>query len=319
MPVCDGLEPQYVERFGDGELIPYINENRGNVLDRARLDYRPAYYVKLKPEADIKKAIAREFVPEPLPDNPKVSVIVTCYNYGQYLRECLESVKAQTYKNIEVIIADDASTDDSWAIAAEFIINNSTPDNNWQATRSSVNAGQPAIPRNKGILQSKGDLILCLDADDKLQPTMIEECVRKMQENPRASIIYTGVTVFGEDNKQWSAPPSDYGHLLQQNYICYASLYRRQVWLDVKGYSTNVRGMEDYEFWVKAHGLGYQSMPLPRQLWMHRWKKDGVFQSDVLPNFEAKYRQLVLNNEKLYPQPMVKAAKAGFDVPRGVG
>lgn len=321
MPVCDGVEPQYIERFGGEEFVPYVGVDRGHVVDTARLAYRPAHFVKLAPDADIRGAVARAFVPDALITNPRVSVVVTCYNYGKYLAECLASIKAQTYDNIEVIIVDDASTDEetqkvvAWAATADGASAIGFPR---RVIMLAENTGQPAFTRNIGIQASAGDLILCVDADDVLMPTMIEECVQALRQNPDASIAYTGVTCFGDASNQWSTAPFSYERLIMQNFICYASMYRREVWEATGGYRTNVRGMEDYDHWVHAAGLGFRAVPIPRQLWRYRMHQDGLFQSDVVPNFEAKYRQLVLNNWQLYPPNMVAAARAGRDVPREV-
>lgn len=317
MAVCDGIEPQYLERFSGSEFVPYIGDDRGNVLDRERVAYLPSYFVKLKPDADMKKVIGRAFEPEPISANPKVSVIVTCYNYGKYLAECLDSVADQTYDNVEVIIVDDGSTDDTGIIAADYVLKRSTPEKPWRYIRTE-NSGQPAYPRNHGVSESNGELILCLDADDMLMPTMIEECVQALRMHPEASIVYTGVTCFGDSNQQWAAPPFDAGRLILQNYITCASVYRKEMWEAVGGYKTNHRGVEDYALWVEASGLGYRGINIPRQLWRYRVHKDGIFASDVTPNFEAKFRTIVLNNPHLYPPQMVTLAKEGKDVTRMV-
>lgn len=315
MPVCDGIEPQYIERFGGGEFVPYIGEPRGVVLDAARIAYRPAYFVKLEPQADIKAAIADAFCPAALVEHPKVSIIVTCYNYGQYLEECLKSVAAQTYSNVEVIIVDDGSTDDAPMIGTRWAEERAKAGHFWEYIGLN-NSGQPAIPRNIGITNSSGDLILCLDADDALTPTMVEECVQALRQNPDASIAYTGVTCFDGSDQQWSAPAFSYERLIMQNFICYASVYKRRVWEAVGGYKTNHRGVEDWALWVEAAGLGFRGVNVPRQLWRYRVHSDGIFQTDVVPNFEAKFRQVILNNPQLYPPQMVQEARAGAVVKR---
>ncbi len=318
MPVCDGMEPQYLERFGGKEFVPYLGENRGNVIDFARAAYRPSYYVKLKPDADIKSAIAREFQPTRITGSPRVSIIVTCYNYGQYLAECLTSVDLQTYDNIEVIIVDDGSTDNTREVAHEFIKDAYHDQSRPWTYYHQPNSGQPAYPRNKGIELSTGELIICLDADDILMPTYVEECVQALKENPIASIAYTGVTCFGDSDAQWQAPNFDGARLLMQNFITCASMFKKSMWKEVGGYKTYCRGAEDFNFWVQAVGLGHVGVPVPRQLWKYRVHSDGIFLSDVVPNFEEKYRQIVLNNVPLYPPIMVQQAKDGGKITRAV-
>lgn len=314
MPVCDGVEPQYLERFGGSEFVPYLEDNRGQVLDRERMTYLPAYYVKLQADADMKAVIGRAFAPTPVSANPKVSVIVTCYNYGKYLRECLDSIVAQTYDNLEVHVVDDGSTDDTQEIVAEFGLSSASRWI-WRYTKT-AHTGQPAYPRNRGVKESDGELIVCLDADDKLGPTYIEECVQALRRHPECAIAYTGVTCFGDKDEQWIARPFDYGTEIQQNFISCASMYRREVWDAVGGYATNCRGVEDYEFWIKACGAGFVGINVPRQLWFYRVHADGIFSTDVEPNFEDKFRQIVLNNPQLYPPQMVTMAKAGEKVQR---
>ncbi len=319
MPVCDGMEPQYLERFGGSEFVPYIGENRGNVIDFARAAYRPSYYVKLQPDADIKSAIAREFEPARITGSPRVSVIVTCYNYGQYLAECLASVEAQTYDNIEVVIVDDGSTDNTRDVAQDFIKDKYHDQSKPWTYYHQPNSGQPAYPRNKGIELSTGELVICLDADDMLMSTYVEECVQALKENPIASIAYTGVTCFGDSNQQWQAPNFDGARLLMQNFITCASMFKKSMWEQVGGYKAYCRGTEDWLLWIEAVGLGHVGVPIPRQLWKYRVHQDGIFMTEVAPNLEAKFRAIVLANPQLYPPPMVALAKSGQDVKRLVG
>ncbi len=97
---------------------------------------------------------------------PKISVIIPCYNQGRYLYEALESVVKQTYQNFEVIIVNDGSTDNTQEVAEEFI--RIHPQYQIKLI-AQANSGQPAIPRNRGISEAKGEYILPLDADDLIE------------------------------------------------------------------------------------------------------------------------------------------------------
>jgi glycosyltransferase involved in cell wall biosynthesis len=99
----------------------------------------------------------------------KVSIVINNHNYGKYIGACIESALAQTYKNIEVIVSDDGSTDDSRAIIESYgssIITSFKP-----------NAGQGSA-LNAGFKKSSGDLLIFLDADDILWPICVAEVVR---------------------------------------------------------------------------------------------------------------------------------------------
>lgn len=100
---------------------------------------------------------------------PKVSVIVPMYNVGEFLERCLDSIEAQTLEDIEVILVDDCSTDNTHAIATEYVARNDS----WRIARNEVNRGLSAA-RNVGIELAQGDYIGFIDSDDWVEPTMFE-------------------------------------------------------------------------------------------------------------------------------------------------
>ncbi len=106
----------------------------------------------------------------------KVSIIINNFNYAEYLAPCIESAIGQAYSNIEVIVSDDGSTDNSRAIIESYgssIVATFNP-----------NAGQAAA-LNAGYKRSSGDLVIFLDADDVLWPSCVSEIVR----NWRADLV----------------------------------------------------------------------------------------------------------------------------------
>lgn len=99
---------------------------------------------------------------------PEVSVVITCYNYGQYVAGCLESVFAQTYTDYEIILVDDGSTDNSEEQIKPFLQNSRL-----KYIRQK-NSGQ-AKAKNRGIQESRGKFIAFLDADDKWDATKLSK------------------------------------------------------------------------------------------------------------------------------------------------
>ena len=101
-------------------------------------------------------------------NRPLISVVLPTYNVAQYLQQCLESVAAQTYRNIEVIIIIDGATDGSYEIAQEFCKTDKRFSVYWQK-----NAGSgPA--RNAGLAHCKGELVMFVDPDDWIEPELLE-------------------------------------------------------------------------------------------------------------------------------------------------
>lgn len=139
-------------------------------------------------------------VPEGIPTKtipePKVSVIVTCYNKGQWISECLDSILNQTYKPYEVIVVDDCSTDDSRDII-----------NRYDVTKIYHSYNKGVCPaRNDGLMEATGDYFVLIDGDDKLKPDFIEKCLSEMKDG--ATIVSTDFEGLGE----WAGRIHRYPH-----------------------------------------------------------------------------------------------------------
>ncbi len=124
--------------------------------------------------------------------NPLVSIIVITYNSGKYVIETLESAKNQTYKNIELIVSDDKSNDDTVQICNDWIEKNKTHFNNVQLIETDKNTGIPGNC-NRGIKAASGDWIKLLAGDDALTENCIENFVKFHKKEPNARIMFSNV------------------------------------------------------------------------------------------------------------------------------
>lgn len=122
------------------------------------------------------------------PYNPLVSVIVISYQSSNYIFETLESVKAQSWGNIELIVSDDASTDGTFQIVSDWIKDNQERFTNTTILGSSHNSGIPANCA-KGLSKAKGTWVKFIAADDILIDTCIEDNITVAKENPDVSFI----------------------------------------------------------------------------------------------------------------------------------
>lgn len=118
---------------------------------------------------------------------PKVSIIVPNYNYGRLLPRCLDSVFAQTYKNIEVFCVDGGSTDNSVAVIESYV--RKFPDIRYLSEKDEG----PADAINKGILHTTGAFLTWLNSDDALDPRAIERAMLEFERNSRLSLVYGSV------------------------------------------------------------------------------------------------------------------------------
>jgi glycosyltransferase involved in cell wall biosynthesis/MoaA/NifB/PqqE/SkfB family radical SAM enzyme len=313
-PVCDGIDPNYLRNHGPDEFVPYADLQR-EPLHKDRYTYLMPFLVKTGQYADMKSVVKEAFAawrkmkqsipPRPTPTvaaspradaRPKVSVVVTCYNYGRYLKEAVGSVLAQTWRDFEVVIVDDGSTDNSREVIEQII--GANPSARIRAIHQ-PNSGQPAHSRNRGIREARGEYVLCLDADDMIPPTMLERCVSVLEANPQVAIAYTDRLDFDGVEQLVKAAPYDAKRLPYQNHLSYCALYRRKVWEDVGGYRDNVKGCEDWDFWVAACAAGHYGQYIPEPLFLYRRHDTGLYQH-ALANFDQKRAQIVLNNRSLY-------------------
>lgn len=115
---------------------------------------------------------------------PLVSIVIAAYNAEQYLPRCLDSMIAQTYSNIEIIVVDDASTDDTMSILQKY----ANKDERIRILRMNKNSGAPAA-RNKGMKETKGEFMTTVDADDTIAMDAIELSVNMMVADPELDFV----------------------------------------------------------------------------------------------------------------------------------
>jgi glycosyltransferase involved in cell wall biosynthesis len=148
------------------------------------------------------------------PDEPLVSIIVSNYNYGKYLRTCLDALTAQTYRNIEIVGVDAFSADESRAIFEEY----ASKDVRIKLVFCPRYEKYPSVTYNMGFLHSKGEFIAIADPDDISLSHRIEQQVRYLLAHPEIDVCGTNCREFNDDqdvlvvttverNVQNAAPP----------------------------------------------------------------------------------------------------------------
>src|SRR5208337_2738500 len=180
-----------------------------------------------------------------------ISVIIPCYNTAKFLAESVDSVLNQTYPNVEVIVVDDGSTDNSPSIIAKY-------GNKIKAARQQ-NQGISAA-RNTGVRISKGQFLVFLDADDWLDATFLSKSAAAL-ENSGAGIAYCGwqnVGLPGNAGKPYIPPDYENDPEKLEKIIrsclwpVHAALTRREIFESFGGFDTKWRCCEDFAFWIKS-------------------------------------------------------------------
>lgn len=196
----------------------------------------------------------------------KVSVIIPCYNQGEYLQEAVDSVLASTHKNIEIIVIDDGSTKDVDLIDAVKCENVKIIHQKNQGV---------CIARNHGIKEATGKYILPLDADDKIYPTYIEKALNVMTQNPKFGIVYCNAEFFGSKTGIWKLEDYSFPEILISNMIFSSAMFRKSDWQKVGGYNPIMdSGYEDWEFWLSLIETGLGVFKIPEALFLYRQYED---------------------------------------------
>jgi len=187
--------------------------------------------------------------------SPLVSIVITCFNYGRFLRSAVASALSQTYHPIEAIIVDDGSTDDTPEIAATW-----SEDPRVRYVRQQ-NSGQAAA-KNRGIQMANGDLIAFLDADDAWAPEKLARQVPLFR-NPAVGVVSSGRKRIDEAGHHAPSPPIKgrnqprcgriTSHLLFDNVIPFSSsVARREVLRRVGGFREELAMAIDWDLWLRV-------------------------------------------------------------------
>ena len=229
------------------------------------------------------------------PTIPTVSVVTRCYNQAQYLPEAIDSVAAQTFTDWEIVIVDDGSPDDTAEVAQRLL---EELGDRVRLVRQ-ANAGLSGA-MNSGVAAARGRYILPLDADDKLEPTMLQQTVALLEGDENIAIAYTDLQQFGEGTELIQAAEFDADRLPVANHLNYCSLYRREVWEAVGGYNPNMTwGYEDWDFWVGAAEKGYRARRIAEPLFLYRIRPNSMYSTTRQHDAELR-RQIRRNHPVTY-------------------
>lgn len=191
---------------------------------------------------------------------PLFSVVIPCYNQGQYLRETVQSVVASTYPDIEILIVDDGSKDNSHEVARALIKENKKREIQYIHQNNSG----PSKARNHGISVAKGKYILPLDADDLIAPNYISEAVLTLESRPGVKLVYCEAEKFEGKSGHWNLKPFSLDLLARDNMIFVSGIFRKSDWEKCGGFDENmIWGREDWEFWISLLKNGGEVVKLP--------------------------------------------------------
>ena len=210
-------------------------------------------------------------------NKPLVSVVVVTYNSASHVVETLDSVKAQTYERLELVITDDHSSDDTVEICRNWINQNRHRFVDVKVIASESNTGITPN-RNRGCFAAEGAWIKQIDGDDKLKPHCIADYVTFASSHEDKNIIFSPLDPFGQgDLEEWR-------NLLRSNFsyafslskkdfrilLCKCCLFpapsafiKKSFFVEVGGYDESIKFLEDWPFWVRTAFSGAHFAYIP--------------------------------------------------------
>jgi hypothetical protein len=181
---------------------------------------------------------------------PVVSVVTANYEHAEHVAVALESVERGRYRDFELVVVDDGSSDGSEEVVRAWMDDH--PDTQGLLLRHPANRGLPAT-RNTAIEHARGRYLLMLDADNELFPNCLERLVEALDSDPGAAFAYGILQKFDDSGPKGllGVPGWDPARLRVTNYIDALALIRREALEEAGGFDTDVNlfGWEDYDLW----------------------------------------------------------------------
>lgn len=179
-----------------------------------------------------------------------ISVVLPVYNGEKFLSQSIESIIAQTYRDWELIIVDDCSTDNTYSIANRY----KKIDNRIHVYRNDVNKKLPGS-LNVGFKYAKGDYYTWTSDDNMYLPDALNEMLLFLKDNKDVELVSTDIEIIDESgqhikNMELEEPTRE--EFLKRNVMGACFLYKREVHEKLNGYDENLFLVEDYDFWLRA-------------------------------------------------------------------
>ena len=204
-------------------------------------------------------------------NKPKVSVIMAAYNSGQYIEESILSILNQTLKDLELIIVDDCSTDETQKIIQKY----NQLDERVITIRNNINSGI-AVSRNNGIRLAKANYIAVMDSDDMAFPDKLQIQYDFLEQEPYVGAVASGTQIIDENGtfikNRIGLTNSDeikFRILLKNPYINSSVLFRKKLFEEIGGYSKEYEYSEDYGFYSFLSAK-YKLASIPKILTKYR-------------------------------------------------
>jgi glycosyltransferase involved in cell wall biosynthesis len=252
-------------------------------------------------------------------NNPRPATAAICislFNYADRIETALNSAHAQTHRDVELVVVDDASTDHGLAQVQTWLSENAERFNRVLLIQHQQNAGLAAA-RNTAFTHAHAEWCFVLDADNALRPTAVSNCLAIAAAAPlETAVVHPLVEVISEES--WNDQRSLIsGRTWQQqvlkryNVIDAMALIRRSAWASVGGYEHILHGWEDYDFWCKLIESGFHGVLCPQRLATYHSHGESMMNHSTLPHLR-KISRILQQRHPWLDLPYAKGIQEGW-------
>jgi glycosyltransferase involved in cell wall biosynthesis len=219
---------------------------------------------------------------------PVISIVIPCYNQGNFLDEALQSITQCDDKSLyEIIIVNDGSTDEN---TLNILKGLSSKGYN---IVNQLNKGLGAA-RNIGIKAATGKYILPLDSDNKIKPEYIYEGIKLLDNDASLNVVYSDAEYFGEKTGMWESGAFNLQRLMIENYIDACAIFRKSTWEMIGGYDEKmpVMGYEDWDLWLRIAFRNGKFAYINKTLFYYRYSAKSMIRSVKTANLSLLFEYM---------------------------
>ncbi len=270
----------------------------------------------------IPKEIKAKITDETISENPLVSIIVITYNSSKYVLETLESAKAQTYQNIELIVSDDCSTDNTVEICRNWIEQNKQRFVSTELITTPQNTGIPANC-NRGVKAAQGEWVKLIAGDDLLEGKCVDSYIKFIKANDNIEILVSKyrsfyVSEFGERIWQKIYPSkkdikffnlsaeNQYKRYLTNSFNIIPTIFiNAKTLLKLKGFDEEFKFLEDFPFLLNSTRLGIKIFFSEEVTVLYRLHYDNIRAEGSKKMYSTKFFDSMFSFKRKYVYPNV--------------
>ncbi len=217
---------------------------------------------------------------------PRITVAISLFNYGHFIKRAIKSVCEQTIASeVELIVVDDASTDNSIDVVQDFQHTNKLLINRLASFHCEIHKTNQGLAeaRNTAFQLASTENILVLDADNFLLPQACECLLRSLTKSPKSvGAVYPILAVEGHTYQSLANElPWNPKGFISGNYIDAMALIRREAWQKVGGFQHTPGGWEDYDFWCRFVEYGIDALQVQKILAVYQHHEDSMKNSET--------------------------------------